>query len=115
MKQFAYQPITSPRTIRLMKTYPGDSGKAIRVTIFHACWDEISSKYTALSYTWSDSRWTHSIWCRNAQVRITANLHAALLALRKSHDFHIVWADAVCINQADHKKRETQICLMREI
>ena len=48
-------------------------------------------------------------------MRTTSNLHAALQRLRLFDSHHLVWADAVCINQADIEERSTQIRLMRSI
>jgi len=48
-------------------------------------------------------------------IQIRGNLHDALVALRTDHrDVHL-WADALCINQADEKEKGDQVSLMGQI
>jgi hypothetical protein len=46
---------------------------------------------------------------------VTANLHAALRRLCSPNTPQILWADAICINQADKTGKMHQIDLMRDI
>ncbi|KAK0717737.1 hypothetical protein B0T26DRAFT_751763 [Lasiosphaeria miniovina] len=40
MKPFIYRPINRPRTIRLLKIFPGKLGEPVNVLIRHACIDD---------------------------------------------------------------------------
>lgn len=79
-------------------------------------------EYHALSYTWGDPVFSRSIEVvENAaesrqasvgKIRITENLHSALQSLRKPDRTLVLWADAVCINQADIPERNSQVSNM---
>jgi hypothetical protein len=49
------------------------------------------------------------------ELLITANLHAAIWQIRQSGEYHILWADAICINQGDILERNQQIQIMIDI
>ncbi|KAK3369369.1 heterokaryon incompatibility protein-domain-containing protein [Lasiosphaeria ovina] len=116
MKPFIYRPINRPRTIRLLKIFPGDLGEPIKVLIRHACIDDSDlPEFSALSYTWGSSELSHSIECRDSEISITASLHAALHAVRYTDAFRVVWADGVCINQTDNVEKASQVCMMKDI
>ena len=80
--------------------------------------------YAALSYVWGDSKITEDIQVNDQRVSITTNLAAALrhvkahwqtaLLDRDPASFRI-WADALCINQADLAERQSQVQLMKRI
>jgi hypothetical protein len=76
-------------------------------------------RYTALSYVWGPRENPQHITL-NGHIRfpVTHNLYAALQTLRDHGDPSAgtkVWADAVCINQADHKEKEQQLQLLRRV
>jgi hypothetical protein len=45
-------------------------------------------------------------------MRVTKNLSLALRNLRYNHQDRIVWTDAICIDQANHKERGRQVLQM---
>jgi hypothetical protein len=49
------------------------------------------------------------------EVRVTQNLHAALLKLRNPYFERIVWIDALCINQNVKKEKAHQVWAMARI
>ena len=43
--------------------------------------------------------------CNGIRLPITQNLYRALQQLRRKEEPKTLWADMICINQSDHKKR----------
>lgn len=72
-------------------------------------------RYEALSYCWGDRKETKIINVNGDKVKIRANLHDALLALRERRPGTLIWADALCINQGDNDEKLAQIKIMGKI
>jgi Heterokaryon incompatibility protein (HET) len=106
--------------IRLLRLMPNkDENAVIKCQLFNYCLESDMKGihlYEALSYVWGNPDETVPIFIDDNRVfRVTKNLHSALLRLR-SHSFErIVWADAVCINQADDQEKARQILRMTKI
>lgn len=66
-------------------------------------------EFEALSYTWGELIFTHSLKCNSQQVPITANLDEALRHLRLSDKTRYIWVDQLCINQSDVVEKAIQI------
>ena len=102
---------TSPPHIRLLKLL-GIGNIALRpllVDIVIVSYSDILD-YIALSYTWGDQEKTEVICTPDGQLPVTANLNDALRRIFYEHGSQTyVWADAVCIDQANHKEKETQL------
>lgn len=71
--------------------------------------------YTAISYCWGDAADMKDIQLDGGTVAITHNLYTCLQGLRSKDEGCLIWADALCINQADHVEREAQVRLMSRI
>lgn len=71
--------------------------------------------YEALSYTWGDSKRTHTISCDRKTFGVTTNLFEALTHLRNSGAKRTIWIDALCINQDDIAERNEQVRHMLNI
>ncbi|KAL1600813.1 hypothetical protein SLS60_007201 [Paraconiothyrium brasiliense] len=72
--------------------------------------------YEAISYAWGEfSSFNQVILINGKVLRITDNLYAALMAYCGSHRVRVLWADAICINQADAAEKAQQVALMAEI
>ncbi|KAJ3486687.1 hypothetical protein NLG97_g6564 [Lecanicillium saksenae] len=72
--------------------------------------------FQALSYAWGPPERTRRLFIDNRVLYITENLYLALRDFqRQSVASAYVWADAVCINQADLAERSAQVLLMGEI
>jgi len=102
--------------IRLLILYPGAFGDDIKVSLktvslFSANLDP----YQALSYVWGDPDITDTITCDNVPVEIRINLALALRYIRSETQPCTIWADAICINQADINERNHQVPLMKHI
>lgn len=81
-------------------------------------------RFTALSYVWGDPDDTADIEVDGIQLPVSRNLASALKHVQRhlQHEFpdrdqaaFIIWADAVCINQANSAERTEQVRLMRGI
>ncbi|KAI1100363.1 hypothetical protein F4804DRAFT_336310 [Jackrogersella minutella] len=73
--------------------------------------------YECLSYVWGNSDEDHDVLIvgNDTELRkfkIRKNLHDALRALRHPSQSRTVWADALCINEADNVERGRQVALM---
>ncbi|KAH6706493.1 heterokaryon incompatibility protein-domain-containing protein [Leptodontidium sp. MPI-SDFR-AT-0119] len=111
---YQYKPLKGVHPIRLIALQPAKHDlQELKCDIIHADIGVGAKKqrplYTALSYAWGDSSLTHVLHCGASKIRITASLHAALLNLRYTKGNHLIWADAVCINQADQAEKTQQI------
>ncbi|KAE9373900.1 heterokaryon incompatibility, partial [Stipitochalara longipes BDJ] len=70
--------------------------------------------FNALSYCWGDANVTTGIFVNGLETQVTKNLADALLQLR-AIGVRRVWADAICINQADRREQTHQLRVMRNI
>jgi len=106
-------------TIRLLRLLPSQRrSEDIRCNLFEYTIQELDTEnhlYEALSYVWGGEERTKSITIDGQELAITQNLHTALLRLRNSKLPRIIWADAICINQADDNEKELQIQFMATI
>ena len=116
-KQFEYGPITTPNDIRVLFVLPvDDPADPLECVLVHE--ELCKAQYQALSYTWGDSSKMCKFLCNGMVHHITENLHSALIAIRETvrrNAISPVWADAICINQADLKERESQVKIMKDI
>ncbi|KAM0433386.1 hypothetical protein ACHAPT_004263 [Fusarium lateritium] len=80
--------------------------------------------FCTLSYVWGDETDTQDITVNNAPCSITSSLANALeyaafhwKAIFPDRDVGTrrLWADALCINQADNKEKGEQVQLMKEV
>jgi hypothetical protein len=112
-----YQPLdASQEEIRLCFMHPStnDTDK-IECDIYSIPLSEAAGNYIALSYVWGDPKITESISVNNIQWPVTINLVSALRNIRHRAWSNTVWADAICIDQANIAERNNQIALMRKI
>lgn len=71
--------------------------------------------YEALSYVWGSAELNHEVFVVGRRLRITTNLHVALVQLRSQVSDRIIWIDAVCIDQNNLKERGHQVQQMSKI
>lgn len=68
--------------------------------------------YEALSYTWGESANSRSITlCGRAGFKVTDNLHAALVRLRRPDKNRILWVDGLCVDHDNTAERNWQVAL----
>lgn len=73
-------------------------------------------RFEAISYAWGPPVFDHILHLGDGhQIMITRSLFGALRQLRSCTQVRTVWADAVCINQADAIERSIQVAMMGEI
>lgn len=82
-------------------------------------------EYDAISYVWGTDEPSQEIFIDGQKVMIRTNLHSALLRFRRSPERNDsqeasgrnlqrrLWADALCINQADIPERNQQVQSMK--
>ncbi|KAI1366130.1 heterokaryon incompatibility protein-domain-containing protein [Xylaria arbuscula] len=70
--------------------------------------------YVALSYYWGDGASGTHLILAGYEVQVTMNLYRALWQLRAGGHY-LVWADGLCINQADLEERSEQVLRMAAI
>ncbi|KAF3005174.1 hypothetical protein E8E13_010644 [Curvularia kusanoi] len=71
-------------------------------------------KFEALSYVWGDPDDLVTVHLHGCSAKVTRNLHDALIHMRQDRK-RVLWADALCINQADLAERASQVRLMGSI
>lgn len=75
-------------------------------------------KFTVLSYRWGDDTSEKIVYSGQdgtTEVPIRKGLHQALRRIRFAHKPRLVWADALCIDQANTEEKNSQVRLMSEI
>ncbi|KAH6613025.1 heterokaryon incompatibility protein-domain-containing protein [Boeremia exigua] len=75
----------------------------------------VAPEYEALSYVWGKASDLVNIKCNQLDVLVTRNLRDALLAIRDPREPRTVWADALCMNQADVKEKNIHVPLMGRV
>lgn len=111
---FVYRPLDEPTAIRILVLHPGNPCEPLRGTIHHTIVTSGRS-YEAVSYTWGDSSTPRSILLHGCQMPLTESLFNALVRLRYPSRDRKLWADGLCINQADNKEKSLQVALMPQI
>lgn len=110
MATYEYAPLTEQDGMRLLLLSPAaDRAAELRGFLLHTslaeCSYDILSCYTALSYVWGNPAPIETIILDDMRVNITANLATALRDIRDPSRTHRIWADAVCIDQANISER----------
>jgi hypothetical protein len=117
---FTYQPLTAPDAFRLVLLPPmSDVSAELECSIEHATLSQYRqnpvNQYAALSYVWGDPTDVRQITVSGCPFHITATLETALRHSRVAGRVIRIWADALCINQADISERNQQVSQMGSI
>lgn len=72
-------------------------------------------QYHALSYVWGSARKPDVVHVNGKTINITRSLYEALLRFHVDPTVEFLWADALCINQADNDEKDIQVKKMRQI
>lgn len=104
---FKYQRFKlSTDTIRLVRLLKGNGGEPIRCELIETfLYQAEGIPYEALPYAWGDSH-ERSISLNDCKALIKENLYLALHALRWPAEDRLLWIDAICIDQANHKEKD---------
>jgi hypothetical protein len=117
LPRYQYSALDSGKeSIRLLRIWPSENDDhLIECEIFHTTLSQ-APPYIALSYTWGDRSGLKQILVQDEVAPVTINLWRALQRLRpRTGEPLVVWADAICINQADIAERSIQTSKMRTI
>ncbi len=68
--------------------------------------------FEALTYTWGDMKHLKTININGKRMKISRNLHEALVSMRYATESRSLWVDQICINQADLEEKNSLIPLM---
>ncbi|KAK7909238.1 heterokaryon incompatibility protein-domain-containing protein [Apiospora marii] len=71
--------------------------------------------YEAVSYTWGDANNTRKISLDGSGFSVTHNLWSLLHDLRYQSEDRVLWIDAICIDQGNHRERGHQVQQMDQI
>ncbi|CAI0651342.1 unnamed protein product [Colletotrichum noveboracense] len=117
MVSFKHDPLDLAKpSIRLLRLLKGHASpiccELFEVQIDERCCD---IPYEALSYVWGSSHLTHQIEVNGKELQVTVNLYIALYHLRLLDADRVLWVDAVCIDQNNHKERDHQVQQMGDI
>jgi hypothetical protein len=113
---FKYPPLPGPDYIRLLHLEPASADTSVlRGSLKVHKLDE-NCEYEAISYSWGDyPQFGHSIILGDQLLKLTGNLYAALMAFSFPDRVRVLWADAICINQADTVEKTQQVAMMGDI
>lgn len=112
---YAYKPLESGDSIRLLTLHPGRHDDPIVCTMCHTHIE--ARRYRTLSYEWGDKHDLGGFITVNGVPfprRFQKNLERALREIRNEKDV-VVWIDALCINQDDAAEKGHQVAMMRKV
>lgn len=72
-------------------------------------------QFEAISYVWGTLTRNQEIECDGYKLCITANLRDALRCVRWPTESRTLWADSICIDQANAREQGHQVALMGRI
>ncbi|KAL9627226.1 MAG: hypothetical protein Q9164_007668, partial [Protoblastenia rupestris] len=115
---FQYEPLPiegdSGPYVRLVELPPGEKKGEISCSLRTYPLSQ-SPEYEAVSYCWGDFTNRVQIHCEGRLLSIPSNLYAFLLRTRAKGIKRTLWADAICINQADNSEKTKHVQLMRDV
>ncbi|KAF5876593.1 putative heterokaryon incompatibility protein [Botrytis fragariae] len=115
MLSHQHAPLPSSNFIRLVKIGPRNDEKELIQLSLHQTRLRNAPKYEALSYEWGTQMCDKPVLCDGQELRVKANLAAALERLRWADDSRWMWIDAICIDQENIPERNQQVTMMRDI
>lgn len=71
--------------------------------------------YRALSYTWGEPIFSHTLHLVGGDLSITSTVSAALRRIRDVEKPAQLWIDALCINQNDVMEKNQQVEMMAKV
>lgn len=118
--RYVYRPLPAPNSIRLLSLHKSNDivkeGIYCHLSTHSAAPDpETFPSYKALSYVWGSIADLCTIHVNGVPVKVTRNLHSALLELHNDLEDCLLWIDALCIDQSDLEERNSQVAMMNII
>lgn len=114
LEQNFYRPLAPQHTFRLLILDPGHVSHPVSIRL-QVVERTKAPAYDAISYVWGDPRHKVTIACDGRPFEITFNLFWALVRIRSPSHGKILWADAICINQADLHERSVEVTFMDSV
>ncbi|KAI7165311.1 hypothetical protein KC349_g47 [Hortaea werneckii] len=99
---------------RILNLHPGRQSDPLHGTLKVVSFAK-KPVYTALSYVWGKDEYSEGLILDGVRKPTKPSLQAALCGLRSPDTVIAVWADGICINQADKAEKGQQVALMGEI
>ncbi|TGO54994.1 hypothetical protein BCON_0098g00160 [Botryotinia convoluta] len=115
MVSHQHAPLPSSNFIRLVKIGPRNDEKELIQLSLHQTRLRNAPKYEALSYEWGTQTCDKPVLCDGQELRVKANLAAALERLQLADESRWMWIDAICIDQENILERNQQVTIMRDI
>ncbi|OWY43327.1 HET-like protein [Alternaria alternata] len=115
IKSLQYKRLTRDRTIRILDLAPGTWDEPIICSLRTVDLDNDNPRYEAISYAWGDHNDRKPVICNGCAITTTRSLFEALQRFRYVDATRTLWADALCINQADDDEKTLQVRLMSSI
>lgn len=132
---FEYESLRSkPRAFRVIKLLPPTRSlfppfrESLSIEIVETNIDDADGKYDTLSYCWGTGAADRAVTISPSSnhgnrgeyrtICISASLESALLSLARGNNVHssrLIFADQICINQADNAEKIQQVRLMGEV
>lgn len=112
-----YAPITHPKEIRLLYVTCEGPDKRFKSRFIHTSYDNVSTPYIAISYTWGTNIAVASTIPQgeNQYIDLTESASRVLETLLVPGETLPLWIDAICIDQNNVTEQNHQLRLMREI
>lgn len=112
---FQHPPLATPKTeIRLLELQPGTGDQEIRCKL-RVCDRTNLPEYSAISYTWGDTRGTRYVRIDGKILAVGENCWIALQQVRMANHPRWVWIDAISINQHDGNEKNHQVQEMAKV
>ncbi|KAK0649924.1 heterokaryon incompatibility protein-domain-containing protein [Cercophora newfieldiana] len=114
---YRYLPLSSPTNIRVLHLSGGTSDNLVAELV------ETTTKkgipYEAISYAWGSPNATQVVHLRGGgPLKISTSLYNTLKSVRPrsvEDGARTIWADGICINQADNKEKSHQVQNMANV
>ncbi|CAI6039785.1 unnamed protein product [Clonostachys chloroleuca] len=111
---YEYTAITASKVIRLIHISPGTETDPICFSLETSPL-ESAPDFEAISYCWGTDQDQHQVVCNGKPLFMHKSLFGGLSYFRLLDKTRVLWADAVCINQADPVEKSSQVLLMPHI
>ena len=117
MDPFQYEtlePGKDSRVIRIIDLLPGNPVDELKCNIRHVSLED-EPAYEAISYCWGPPTQEKVVCNGSSFLEVTLNLRSAFRRSRHALEPGSLWADAICINQANADKVSDQVRVMKQI
>ncbi|KAK5710073.1 hypothetical protein LTR17_019186 [Elasticomyces elasticus] len=101
-------------SIRLLELLPGTNDDQLACRLVTTPLED-APRYEAMSYVWGTPEPSGLVQCQGTRITITTNLAHGLRRVRDPDVLRVLWADQICINQADLNERSAQVKMMGKV